>query len=113
MKEISQFPHTVREIEHTLIPLSDGTRLAARIWHPEGAESSPVPAILEYLPYPKRDDTALRDSMTQPYFAGPGYACVRVDLRGSGESDGALTDEYLPEEQADGLEVLQWIAAQP
>ena len=113
MKEIRSFPHAIREIEHTLIPLSDGTRLAARLWYPEGAESRPVPAILEYLPYPKRDDTALRDSMTQPYFAGSGYACVRVDIRGSGESDGILADEYLPLEQADGLEVLRWIADQP
>jgi uncharacterized protein len=113
MKEITSFPHAIREIEHTLIPLSDGTRLAARIWHPEGAEKAPVPAILEYLPYPKRDDTALRDSMTQPYFAGYGYACVRVDIRGSGESEGILRDEYLPLEQRDGLEVLRWIAAQP
>jgi uncharacterized protein len=113
MKEIRSFPNQIREIEHTLIPLADGAQLAARIWYPEGAETSPVPAILEYLPYPKRDDTALRDSMTQPYFAGYGYACVRVDIRGSGESDGILRDEYLPLEQQDGIEVLRWIAAQP
>ncbi|MDH2297099.1 CocE/NonD family hydrolase [Cobetia sp. 29-18-1] len=86
----TDFPHRVREIEHTLIPLSDGTQLAARIWLPEGAEQAPVPAILEYLPYRKSDGTAPRDALTHPYFAGHGYASVRVDMRGNGESDGLM-----------------------
>ena len=113
MNTVTTFPHPVHEIENIWISLSDGTRLAARIWLPEDAESKPVPAILEYIPYRKRDGTAYRDSITHPYFAGHGYACVRVDLRGSGESDGILTDEYLEQEQQDGLEVLRWIANQP
>ena len=64
------------------------TKLAARIWLPADAERRPVPAILEYLPYRKRDGTAERDHLTHPYFAGHGYACVRVDMRGTGDSDG-------------------------
>src|SRR5262249_57664148 len=83
----------VRVIEHTLIPLTDGTNLAARIWLPDDAEQSPVPAILEYLPYRKRDGTRERDALTHPYLAGHGYAGVRVDIRGSGESNGLLLDE--------------------
>ena len=78
----------------------------------ENAETQPVPGILEYIPYRKRDSTAYRDSLMHPYFAGHGYACVRVDLRGSGDSEGVLTDEYLAQEQQDGLEVLGWIAEQ-
>ncbi|MGH3102051.1 MAG: CocE/NonD family hydrolase, partial [Thermoleophilia bacterium] len=46
----TEFPRAVRRIDHTWIPMSDGTRLAARIWLPEDAERDPVPAILEYLP---------------------------------------------------------------
>lgn len=107
------FPRRVREIEHCWIPLSDGCRLAARIWLPEDAEADPVPAILEYIPYRKRDNTAAGDALTHPYFAGHGYAAVRVDLRGSGDSDGLLRDEYLKQEQDDALEVLAWLAAQP
>jgi putative CocE/NonD family hydrolase len=107
------FPHRIREIENTWIPLSDGSRLAVRIWLPEDAERNPVPAILEYLPYRKNDFTALRDSIRHPYFAGHGYASVRVDMRGSGDSDGILYDEYLPQEQDDALEVLAWLAEQP
>ena len=109
---VSNFPRTVREIEHTLIPLRDGTRLAARIWLPDDAERDPVPAILEYLPYRKRDGTYDRDALTHPYLAGHGYAGVRVDIRGTGESDGLLADEYSQQEQDDALEVIAWLAAQ-
>jgi putative CocE/NonD family hydrolase len=109
----TDFPHPVREIENTWIPLSDGTRLAARIWLPTNAEENPVPALLEYIPYRKNDGTAVRDAIRHPYLAGHGYACVRVDIRGSGESDGILYDEYLKQEQDDCLEVINWIASQP
>ena len=109
----TDFPYPIQEIENTWIPMSDGSRLAARLWLPVGAETQPVPAILEYIPYRKNDGTVLRDSIRHPYFAGHGYACVRVDMRGSGDSDGILFDEYLKQEQDDALEVLSWIAAQP
>jgi uncharacterized protein len=108
----TEFPRRVREIEHTWIRLADGTRLAARIWLPDDAEDEPVPAILEYLPYRKNDGTAVRDAARQPYLAGFGYATVRVDIRGTGESDGILEDEYLPREQDDALEVIAWLAEQ-
>ena len=72
-----------------------------------------MPAILEYLPYRKRDGTAQRDALTHPYFAGHGYACLRVDMRGTGESDGLMLDEYAKQEQDDALEVIAWIARQP
>src|SRR5262249_6462114 len=110
---VTTFPRPVRVIDDMLIPLKDGTKLAARIWLPEDAEQNPVPAILEYLPYRKRDGTHERDALTHPYLAGHGYAGVRVDVRGSGESTGLLFDEYAKQEQDDGLEVIAWLAAQP
>jgi putative CocE/NonD family hydrolase len=113
MDIVTQLPRQVREIENIFITMSDGCRLAARIWLPTDAGQNPVPAILEYLPYRKRDGTAERDQLTHPYFAGHGYACVRIDMRGSGESDGLLEDEYLKLEQDDCLEAMTWIAAQP
>jgi len=109
----TEFPFAVREIKNTWIPLADGTHLAARIWLPVEAEKTPFPALLEYIPYRKNDGTAIRDAIRHPYLAGHGYACVRVDMRGSGESDGILFDEYLKQEQDDCLEVMEWIAAQP
>ncbi|GGX77044.1 peptidase S15 [Litchfieldella qijiaojingensis] len=103
----------VTVIENSWIPMPDGCRLAAKIWLPADATDHPVPAILEYIPYRKRDFKAVRDSEVHGFFARHGYAGVRVDLRGSGDSDGVLHDEYLPQELADGVEVIRWIAAQP
>ena len=77
------------------------TKLAARVWLPVDAEADPVPAILEAVPYRLSDGMATRDVLIHPYWAARGYACVRVDLRGSGESDGVLEDEYHPQEQED------------
>ena len=111
MKIVDSLPCAVREDVNVWIPMADGVRLAARIWRP--ADERPVPAILEYIPYRKRFGTAPRDAVMHPYVAGHGYACVRVDLRGSGESEGVLEDEYLQQELDDGCEVLRWIAAQP
>ncbi|HKJ95733.1 MAG TPA: CocE/NonD family hydrolase [Gammaproteobacteria bacterium] len=105
--------HPVREIEHLEIMLADGCRLAARVWLPEDAERAPCPAILEYIPYRKNDATLPRDAQMHPLVAAHGYACVRVDLRGSGESDGVLRDEYLQQELDDGVEVIEWLARQP
>jgi uncharacterized protein len=104
---------TVRVEEHIWITLSDGCRLGARLWLPERAGQEPVPAVLEYIPYRKRDGTRARDEPMHGYFAEAGYAAVRVDMRGSGESDGHLADEYLKQEQDDAIEVIAWIAAQP
>lgn len=98
--------------EQCFIPLADGRRLAARIWMPDQAEQTPVPAILEYIPYRKRDGTASRDESNYPVFADAGFAGVRVDVFGHGESDGDWDDEYSPRELSDGVEVLHWIAAQ-
>ncbi|MDH3641617.1 MAG: CocE/NonD family hydrolase [Gammaproteobacteria bacterium] len=113
MKTIEQFPHRTIVRDPVFITLSDGARLAARIWLPEDAGQRPVPAILEYLPYRRKDGTAERDALTHPYFAGHGYACVRVDMRGAGDSQGVLRGEYLKQEQDDALEIIDWIVAQP
>lgn len=95
------------------IMMSDGTRLSARIWRPEDASDDPVPLILEFLPYRKRDGTCARDALTHPYFAERGYACARVDMRGNGDSHGLMEDEYTAQELADAVEVIQWAAKQP
>ena len=84
-----------------------GTHLAAH-----QCKKEPAPAILEYMPYRKRDGTAQRDDSTYPTFAEAGYVGVRVDISGNGESDGDWDDEYSPRELADGCEVIAWIAEQ-
>ncbi len=103
----------IEVVDPMWIPISDGTRQCARVWMPQDAHARPVPAILEYLPYRKDDVHAIEDSTIHPYYAAAGYAAVRVDLRGSGDSDGVLTDEYSAQEHRDALEVIAWIAEQP
>lgn len=113
MKTIAPLAQGVEEFENLWIPLPDGCHLAARLWRPEAASAQPVPAIVEYIPYRKRDIKRIRDSRMHAYFAAQGYASIRVDLRGSGESEGVLTDEYLEQELVDGEHVLAWLRAQP
>lgn len=113
MKTRAEFPHAVREIENLWIPMPDGARLAARVWLPVDAADNPVPALFEFIPYRKSDGTVIRDALRQPYYAGHGYAVLRVDMRGSGDSDGVLTDEYTTQEHDDAVACIAWIAAQP
>lgn len=103
----------IEEIENVWIPMPDGARLAARIWRPADSLTAPVPAILEYLPYRKRDFMRSRDEPMHRYYAMAGYASMRVDLRGSGDSDGVMTDEYTQQELDDALAVIAWAAEQP
>jgi len=112
MKNIEEFLCRFDVHEHIWIPMDDGKRLSARIWIPEGAEQNPVPAIFEFIPYRKRDFTRMRDNGTHNYFAGHGYACIRVDLRGSGESEDFLEDEYTQRELDDGVQIMRWLADQ-
>lgn len=106
----TDFPHKVRVIENLWVPLPDGTRLAAKVWLPE--EAGPVPAVLEYIPYRKRDGTRTRDQGLHMYLAGHGYAAIRLDIRGCGDSEGLISDEYTEQEQQDGCDAIAWIAAQ-
>lgn len=104
---------SIRILEDVRIAMPDGVVLSARIWLPAEASTQPVPAILEYIPYRKRDHTRARDETLHRWYAEHGYAGVRVDLRGSGESTGVLTDEYCQQELDDGYAVVEWLAAQP
>lgn len=113
MRCVNNLPFVTKEEEHLTVPMRDGARLSARVWRPTSSDQEPVPAVLEYIPYRQRDLTSVRDSIHHPYIAGHGYACVRVDVRGTGDSDGVLRDEYLEQEQADAEDVLAWLADQP
>ncbi|MEM7173296.1 MAG: CocE/NonD family hydrolase [Pseudomonadota bacterium] len=102
----------VREIEHLWISMPDGVKLSARLWLPAGAEAEPVPALFEYIPYRKADMVRARDERNHPYFAAHGYACLRIDMRGSGDSEGHMPDMYSAEELTDARHVIEWISRQ-
>ena len=100
-----------RYIENCWIELSDGVRLAATLWLPASAsETNRVPAVLEVLPYRKRDATAARDYQSHSYLAAKGFAGCRVDMRGSGDSEGLFSASQT---YADIPEALEWLVRQP
>ncbi len=103
------------QIKKTWIPMPDGVRLAVTLYMPAGAHGGErFPALLEYLPYRKDDDEAIRDFGIHSYFARHGYVGARVDIRGFGNSEGAPPErEYSAQEQKDGDEVIAWLARQP
>ncbi len=103
----------VVETQDMGIVMPDGCRLSARVWMPEDAGSEPVPAVLEHLPYRKRDGTTARDALSHPWMAARGYAMVRVDMRGNGDSEGLMADEYTQQELDDAVAVINWLAEQP
>jgi putative CocE/NonD family hydrolase len=111
-----EFAEGVRLHRNVLIPMSDGVRLAADVYAPAGAAAEaypgPWPVVIDYIPYRKDE---LRPQLLHTYIglARAGYALVRIDIRGTGASEGVNIDEYTPQEQADGVEAIEWLAAQP
>jgi uncharacterized protein len=98
-----------RELEW--IPMPDGRKLAARLFLPR-ERREPLPAILEYIPYRRRDGTRIGDEEMHLWFAAHGYATARVDIAGMGDSEGLVEDEYAKREQEDALAVIEWLATQ-
>jgi len=102
-------------IKQVEIPMPDGVHLAANLFLPEGARPGErFPVLLEYLPYRKDDWSAERDFQLHSYFVRRGYISARVDIRGTGSSQGRQPDrEYSDQEQEDGMAVIDWLSRQP
>lgn len=113
MKQGSVFQKKVEIIELAWIPVSGNRKLAARLFLPRDGVKNPVPCILEYLPYRRRDGTRGRDDTKHIWFAANGYASARVDIAGTGDSEGLVGDEYVKREQDDALEIIAWLSQQP
>lgn len=103
----------VETIENIWITMRDGVRLACRLWVPEGAGAAPVGVVIEAVPYAKRGFTRPRDNGWAESFCPYGFAYARLDLRGSGDSEGLLLDEYLPQEQQDIVDTIAFLARAP
>jgi predicted acyl esterase len=97
-------------VEHEWIAMPDGVRLSARLWLPE--TPARVPVVLEYIPYRKRDLYRAIDDHWGPVLASHGIGFARVDVRGTGESEGVIADEYSQPELNDGVACIAWLAAQ-
>jgi putative CocE/NonD family hydrolase len=108
-----RLPYTpgVELIKNLRIPMRDGIALAADLYVPADTGDDPLPVVLEYIPY-RKDEVAAGN----PFYSGLarlGYVVARVDIRGTGGSEGVATDEYVASEQADGYDAIEWLAAQP
>ncbi|MGH9320080.1 MAG: CocE/NonD family hydrolase, partial [Vicinamibacteria bacterium] len=95
------------------IPMPDGVRLAADLYLPSGGgPEERFPVLLEYLPYRKTEGRG-RNYRLYSYFVERGYAVARVDIRGTGGSEGRLIAyEYTDQEQEDGESVIDWLSKQ-
>lgn len=100
-------------IKAAWITMPDGVRLAADLYMPAGAgRSDRFPVLLEYLPY-RKDESRARNFSLYSYFLDHGYVVARVDMRGTGNSDGTtIPYEYSDIELDDGEVVIDWLAHQ-
>ncbi len=101
-------------LEEGWIPMPDGVRLAVDLWRPKGpGDSGRFPVLLEYLPYRKAEGRGKRYPL-YAWFVRRGYVVARVDIRGTGNSEGTLVPyEYSEIEQRDGEQAIAWLARQP
>ncbi|MDR2985759.1 MAG: CocE/NonD family hydrolase [Nocardiopsaceae bacterium] len=105
----SSFATVIREER---ITMPDGIRLAATLYLPRDADTTQVPVVLEYLPY-RKDDSVGRNLELNSYLTRRGIAGARVDIRGTGNSEGELPEgEYTEQEQRDAESVIAWLAEQ-
>jgi hypothetical protein len=103
-------------LEEAWIPMPDGVRLAADLFLPSGPKAergARFPVLLEYLPY-RKAEARRRNHALYSYFVRRGYVVARVDIRGTGNSEGRLIEyEYSEQEQRDGEAVIDWLSRQP
>ncbi len=100
------------DVQPLMIPTRDGTRLSATVFRPRTERR--IPCVVEYTPYRTHDFRGAARDFGHVYFAEHGIASVQLDVRGTGNSEGVVTDEYqYPQEQDDGMDALAWLAAQP
>jgi uncharacterized protein len=102
--------YKVRVERHVQVPTRDGTRLSADLIRPD--RDGRFPAVIEYIPY-RKDDLTRGGYDAHHYLAERGFVGVRLDVRGTGSSEGVNTDEYMPVEQKDGYDAVEWCAKQP
>jgi putative CocE/NonD family hydrolase len=92
-------------IDRTFIAMPDGVKLAVTYYKP--ADASPqkkYPIILNMVPYRKDDLFYAGDYGMYCYLAARGIACARIDIRGTGGSEGVEVDREYSDAELDDLE---------
>ena len=102
-------------IENSWLTMPDGVRLSVTFFRP--APRSPeekFPVLFEYLPYRKDDTGSMRASSNYAYFIRRGYIMARVDIRGTGSSEGAVPSrEYSEQELDDAVVIIDQLSKFP
>jgi putative CocE/NonD family hydrolase len=103
--------------ESLRLRMPDGVHIAALLYLPTNVRGGVrVPAALHVVPYRQAPDGIAAGmstyNNTMGYLARHGYAEIYVDVRGTGGSEGVPTDEYTPEEHADTVRIIDWLAQQ-
>ena len=96
--------HGVDRVRGVRVPMPDGLTLAADLFMPAGPDAAGrrYPLLLEYVPY-RKNDTSWHGYWGHRYLAERGFVVARVDVRGTGDSEGTALDEYCRQEQLDGV----------
>ena len=105
------------------VPMRDGARLKADLFRPPG--DGKYPAILNLGPYakdklwtppPNLEEPATPnmnwETATPEWWVPRGYACLRIDGRGSGKSPGQC-DPWSLAEAVDFYDSIEWAAKEP
>jgi putative CocE/NonD family hydrolase len=112
MPELTLYPVEIRY--NVRLPTRDGLTLSANLFMPVPRDpGEKFPALLEMIPYRKDDWRCAADHRRMTYFAQRGYVGCRLDIRGTGSSEGIALDEYTRAETQDGYDAVEWLAAQP
>ncbi|CAN5558109.1 CocE/NonD family hydrolase [soil metagenome] len=93
--------------------MTDGVRLAATSYIPTARHRGETfPVLLEYLPYRKDDTFYVVDHPFFSFQAQLGFITVKVDIRGTGASEGDIPErEYSDTEMNDCEEIIKQLAA--
>jgi len=103
-------------VETVWLTLKDGVHLSATLFKPVPRNpDEKFPVLLEYLPYRKDDPYISRDVFyVHEYFVKRGYIVARVDIRGTGSSEGVFPGrEYSEQELDDACEIIDQLSKLP
>lgn len=123
------YPNTYKGLDYSsvYVPMKDSVRLAVDVLLPKKKpQDLKLPTLVYFVRYVRSIEPKsffkllLGQRIFQhvskaeiEYFTKHGYACVIVDLRGSGASFGHRKMEFSPEEVADMSTIFDWIVNQP
>lgn len=102
-------------METSWLTMKDGTRLSATSYKPVPRRTGErFPVLFEFLPYRKDDGGYIGTYALYTYFVRRGYIMTRVDIRGTGASEGTFPlREYSEQELDDAVEIIDQLSRWP